>query len=366
MEELSKFLNARLKRAASKKEGTPILLSTRIRLARNLSSFPFSARIGDEERLALLSLCSEKIQGIEPFAKSMQFLMDEATELEKKILVERHLISKELSHEEEGSGVIINRDEKLAIMINEEDHLRIQYMFEGMGFARAWKKISEIDDLLEKQLPYAYSGRLGYLTSCPTNLGTGLRVSAMLHLPGLVSTNLMDKVVRAVNQLGMTVRGWLGEGSDATGSIFQISNQQTLGESEEQIIYHLEGVFKTIIEQEQYARLNLIKQDRMKLFDKLGRSCGVLKNAQILSSAEAMNMLSLVRMAIDLDLFAPAWRPIVDRLFIECQPGHITQIFTPGREMTPQDRDTRRAELVRERLADLPNFTIKTREDDAA
>lgn len=358
MNQLSKFLNSRIKRATPKRHGDAILLSARIRLARNLSNYYFSAKIEEDQKLELLAECTEAIQALEPFGKSMQFSMDEATELEKKILVERHLISKELSEEEAGSGVIVNRDEKFAIMVNEEDHLRIQYMFDGLGFKKAWKKISDVDDLIEKKLHYAYSNQLGYLTSCPTNLGTGLRVSAMLHLPGLVSTNQMDKVVRAVSQLGMTVRGWLGEGSDATGSIFQISNQQTLGETEENIIYHLEGVFKTIIEQEEYARARLIEQDATKLYDKIGRSCGVLKNAQILTSAEAMNMLSLVRMAIDLNLFDSSWRPLIDRLFIECQPGHIVQIFTPGREMTPQERDIHRAELVRSHLADLPNFNV--------
>ena len=238
-------------------------------------------------------------------------------------------------------------------MINEEDHLRIQVLRAGFQFKKVWSTINAIDSDLEEQLDYAFSPKLGYLTACPTNLGTAIRASTMMHLPALVISGQMEKVVRAVNQLGMAVRGLFGEGSDASGSIFQISNQTTLGESEEGIIKHLTGVLNTIIEQELNAREKLIENEATKLYDKIGRAYGILQNGYLLNSGEAMNLLSLIRLGIDLGVFADSQRAVVDRLFIECQPGHIQHGNKKAAEAG--QRDVLRGELLRAEFAKVPS-----------
>jgi len=244
------------------------------------------------------------------------------------------------------------------VMINEEDHLRIQVLRSGFQLRKAWNAIDEFDSGLEDCLDYAFSSSIGYLTACPTNLGTALRGSAMMHLPALVIAGQMEKVVRAVNQLGMVVRGLFGEGSDASGSIFQISNQTTLGESEEAIIRRLQTVLQSIIEHELNARQKLLEADAPKLFDKMGRAYGILQNSHMLSSNEAMNLLSLLRLGIDLGVFTDGYRPMIDRLFIEAQPGHL-QYLQKG-ELDPTRRDLLRAERLRSEFANLarPDFTL--------
>jgi protein arginine kinase len=243
-------------------------------------------------------------------------------------------------------------------MINEEDHLRIQVLRAGFQLKKAWAAITELDSKLEETLDYAYSPTLGYLTACPTNLGTGMRASAMMHLPALVIAGQMEKVVRAVNQLGMVVRGLFGEGSDASGSIFQISNQTTLGESEEDIIKRLQSVLQSIVEHELNARAKLLESDGSKLHDKIGRAYGILQNSHLLSSSEAMNLLSLLRLGIDLGIFPEASRTAIDRLFIEAQPGHI-QHATGKPELESAERDALRASRLRAEFAAFarPTFT---------
>jgi protein arginine kinase len=246
-------------------------------------------------------------------------------------------------------------------MVNEEDHLRIQVLRAGFQFRKVWNTINALDSDLEEHLDFAFSNRFGYLSACPTNLGTGIRASAMMHLPALVISGQMEKVVRAVNQLGMAVRGLFGEGSDASGSIFQISNQTTLGESEEDIIKHLQGVLNTIIEQELNAREKLLEADPHKLFDKIGRAFGILQNGHLLNSGEAMNLLSLIRLGIDLGVFADTQRALVDRLFIECQPGHVQHAAKGA--FDPAQRDILRASRLRSEFAKLPapDFTQATK-----
>jgi protein arginine kinase len=243
-------------------------------------------------------------------------------------------------------------------MINEEDHLRIQVLRAGFQLRKAWNAITEFDSALEEQLDYAFSPTLGYLTACPTNLGTGMRASAMMHLPALVIAGQMEKVVRAVNQLGMVVRGLFGEGSDASGSIFQISNQTTLGEAEEDIIKRLGSVLESIVEHELNARAKLLESDARKVFDKIGRAYGILQNSHLLSSSEAMNLLSLLRLGSDLGVFPDVNRAMIDRLFIEAQPGHLQH--AQKRESEPGERDLLRAQRLRAEFANFPrpDFTI--------
>ena len=261
-------------------------------------------------------------------------------------------ISRELSATKAGSGVVISRDQTCAIMVNEEDHLRMQVIRPGFQLKRVWNAMNTIDTALEESLDYAFSAELGYLTACPTNLGTGLRASAMMHLPALVITGQMEKIVRAVNQLGLVVRGLHGEGTDASGSIFQISNQTTLGESEETIIKRLHKVLATIIEQEVNAREKLLETEATKLFDKIGRAYGLVQNAFLVNSAEALNLQSLLRLGLDLGVFPEEGRSRVDRLFIRSQPAHV-QHACKG-ECDASQRDILRADILRAEFAKFP------------
>lgn len=326
------------------KAAVPVVLSTRIRLARNLkATFPGRAEMAQREDI--LSQCQGVIKELPEMESGMVISLGQHNEIDRQALVERHLVSPELLVSPEGAGVVISKDQSCSIMINEEDHLRIQVVRTGFHFEKVWKIIDTIDTEIEKQVDYAFSSEWGYLTACPTNLGTGMRASVMMHLPGLVIAEQMEKVVKAVNQLGLAVRGLFGEGSDASGSIFQISNQQTLGESETDIIKRLAGVLKTVMEQEQNARLKLLEDDRMRFLDKIGRAYGILTHSYYTHSSEAMNFLSLMRLAVDMGILAETYRSTIDRLFIECQPAHI-QLMTKGAESS-KARDAARAVMLR-------------------
>jgi protein arginine kinase len=335
----------------------PIVLMTRVRLARNLSRFPFTGWAKEAQRSDILAECTAAVRALPQMKKGTVFTMDELSDHEKMLLVERHLISRELSASKAGSGVVISKDRTCSIMVNEEDHLRMQVIKPGFQLKRVWKAMNAIDTALEGSLDYAFDNELGYLTACPTNLGTGLRASAMMHLPALVITGQMDKIVRALNQLGLVVRGLHGEGTDASGSIFQISNQTTLGESEEAIIDRLHNVLVTIFKQEMNAREKLLEAEPVKLFDKIGRAYGLLQNAGLVTSAEAINLLSLLRLGIDLGGFPEGLRAVTNRLLILSQPAHIQH--ETGVEADPAQRDILRAELLRAALADFPRPNFK-------
>lgn len=339
---------------------TAIVLMTRVRLARNIAGQPFPGWAKSPRRGEIFDTCREAVAATSPMKRSLGVTIDELTPLEKLILVERHLISRELVDSKAGAGVVISRDQTVSVMINEEDHLRIQVLRAGFQLKKAWSTVNDIDTAIEDKIDYAFSPTLGYLTACPTNLGTAMRASAMMHLPALVIANQMEKVVRAVNQLGMVVRGLFGEGSDASGSIFQISNQTTLGESEEEIIKRLGSVLTSIIEHEVNARQKLLEADAGKLFDKIGRAYGILRNSHVLSSGEAMNLLSLLRLGVDLQTFPETHRSVIDRLFIEAQPGHL-QHANKG-PLEPEQRDRLRAARMRTEFANFsqPSFNFTT------
>jgi protein arginine kinase len=334
------------------KKAAPVVLSTRIRLARNLAGPPFPERADVSQRRDVLTRCADQISALPQMDKGSFFDVAELSALEKQVLVERHLISRELCDGEEGAGVYINKGQTCSVMINEEDHLRIQFLKTGFNLKSVWKQIDAFDSELEKTIDVAFTPEFGYLTACPTNLGTGLRASVMMHLPGLVISGQMERVIRAVNQLGITVRGLFGEGSDATGHIFQISNQQTLGESEAEILERLGNVLKTIIDHELNARFKYLEEDKAKLLDQVGRAYGVLKNVHVISSNEAMNLLSLIRLAVDFGMLPEENRADVDRLVIECQPGHVQYAAQEGIE--PEARDIARADKLREEFNSLP------------
>ena len=346
--------NERAELTQDAKSSAAVVLSTRLRLARKLAEIPFPGRASKSQRSDILTKCAQNIQDLKQMKSGAIFKVSELTELEKQVLVERHLISRELCENKEGSAVLIDRAQTCSIMVNEEDHLRIQFLKAGFNLKSIWKKIDAFDTELEKSLNFAFSSEFGFLTACPTNLGTGLRASVMMHLPGLVISNQMERVIRAVNQLGITVRGLFGEGSDATGHVFQISNQQTLGESEAEIIDRLSNVLKATIDHEINARFKYLESNRASLLDQIGRAYGILKNAHEISSNEAMNLLSFMRLAVDFNLLPDEYRTIVDRLFIECQPGHIQYAAQVGIE--PEARDITRADKLREEFNNMSSL----------
>jgi protein arginine kinase len=270
------------------------------------------------------------------------------SELEKRVLVEKHLISPNLANEGRNGAVILSDNEAISIMVNEEDHLRIQVLYPGFQLREAWDVAGKIDDIFEGVVDYAYDEKHGYLTSCPTNVGTGIRASVMMHLPALVMTQQMNRILQAIQQVGLAVRGLYGEGSEVMGNIFQISNQITLGQTEEEIIDNLHGVARQIIEHEKAARQKLLNESRLKLTDRIRRSFGILCYAEIMDSKEAAQRLSDVRLGIDLGLIEGLSPKIMNELLVMTQPGYLQQHY--GRALSPDERDAHRAKLFRERL----------------
>jgi protein arginine kinase len=276
--------------------------------------------------------------------------------LEKQVLVERHLISREHAAKSVGSAIVMNRRQTLSVMINEEDHLRMQSIRSGLQLKQAFKLVDKIDSALESKLEFAYDQRLGYLTACPTNVGTAMRASAMLHLPGLVLSELINQVIQAVSKIGLAVRGLYGEGTEAMGNLFQISNQTTLGEREEEIISRLSKVIETIIEKEHDARQVLIQKKSNTLSDQIGRAYGVLTYAHAMTSKEALNLLSIIKLGIDLGAFPEDRRLPIDELFIETQPAHLQK--SSQQKLNAEERDHLRAQIIRDRLKVFPKPDI--------
>jgi protein arginine kinase len=277
--------------------------------------------------------------------------MDNFTAMEKQLLVEKHLISREHAAKNVGSGVVINKAETISLMINEEDHLRMQALLPGLCPGEVWEAIDHVDSELEGRLDYAYSPKLGYLTACPTNVGTGIRASAMLHLPALVLAEQINQIIQAVNKLGLAVRGLYGEGTEASGNLFQVSNQTTLGEREVDLIERLHKVINQIIEHESNARQSLLEKRPQMIYDQVGRAYGILTNACVQSSKEAMNLLSMLRLGVDLDLVHGLGRAQIDELFLTTQPAHLQK--QANQKLDAEQRDVLRASLLRERLKEV-------------
>jgi len=325
-----------------------IVMSSRLRLARNLKGLPFPGWAKKNERIKILELIRPAVVSLPEMADGFSASMDTLTPLNKNILVERHLISREHAAKSAGSGIVLNRGETLCVLINEEDHLRIQALRPGLQLKQAWAAINQFDSELEKKLDYAFKTDLGYLTACPTNLGTGIRVSAMLHLPGLVLAEQINQIIQAVNKLGLAVRGLHGEGTEALGNVFQVSNQMTLGETENDIVERLNKVLSQIIEHEENARATLLEKKPKAVYNQIGRAYGTLANAHTISSKETMNLLSFMRLGIDLGLFPDMDRALVDELFITTQPAHLQKHYTE--KLTAEQRDSHRADMLRESL----------------
>ena len=351
MMNIEKLIRKESRSSKRTRQHQPILLMSRIRLARNLEGFAFPGWADADQRLTVYDRCRAVIESLPQFNPSIHFSIEALDSMERQLLVERHLISKELSEGNSGSGVTINDSQLISIMINEEDHLRIQVMNPDLAFNKLWEQSDAIDNELEKHLDYAFREDFGYLTACPTNLGTGMRASAMLHLPALVMTKQIEKVVRAVNQLGIVARGIFGESSDPSGSVFQISNQQTLGESETEIFGRLRNVVKIIIEQESNARIRLFEKEANQVIDRINRAFGILRYANVLSSSESMNLLSMLRLASDIGILPSETRATVDALMMDIQPSHLQYEY--GGKLDPERRDLLRAEKIREQIGNL-------------
>ncbi len=325
-----------------------IVMSTRIRLARNLAKVPFPNRAEKKDLLNVVEDLGKAMAANDYFKNSVFLKMNELDSIDKQFLVERHLMSHEHAVSGDGKALIVSEEEVLSVMVNEEDHLRIQVMQSGLNLTESWRIINMLDDSLSKILNYAYLSNWGYLTACPTNTGTAMRGSVMLHLPALVMTKQINKVLAAIAKLSFASRGFYGEGTQARGNIYQISNQVSLGHSEEDILQNIGGLIRQVIEQEEQARQALFVQNRSMLEDKIFRSLGVLKSAHIISSQETIELLSMVRLGVDLGILNQVDRANINELFITIQPAHLQKI--EGKKLTPAQRDTRRAALIREKL----------------
>jgi protein arginine kinase len=329
-----------------------IVLSSRIRLARNVAGFNFSARERDGERLRVLAQVREALPRVPSLSGAVVLRLDELSSVDRQVLRERHLVSRELAGAESGevrsaSAVLVS--EHAGVMVNEEDHLRLQVFRSGFDVPGALQAAIKVDRELGDQVPYAFHREFGFLTSCPTNTGTGLRASVLVHLPGLVLTQEIGKVLQGLQQMGLTHRGLYGEGSDVVGSFFQVSNQTTLGRSEEELADHLDRVVKRLVEQESAARRVLARDAGYIIEDKLWRAYGTLRHARNLGADEAMNLLSGVRLAVGLQLIGGLSIYTLNKLLVFGQTAHLSH--AAGRSLTESEAAVARARYVREVLA---------------
>jgi protein arginine kinase len=325
-----------------------IVISSRIRLARNLAQFPFPNRADDDTKSQIEDSLRSKLDRLRIDTKLSYVDVARLESLDRQFLVERQLISREHAEAHGSRGVGIGDEENLSLMINEEDHLRLQVLRSGFALDDCWNAINKLDDAVEEHITYAFSEQLGYLTACPTNVGTGIRVSVMLHLPALVLTQEIKKVFQALQKINLAVRGLYGEGSQAMGDFYQISNQITLGKSEELLINDIRDVVPNIISYERRVRDALVKENRQGLHDQVSRAYGILKNAQTISSEETMHLLSSVRMGVNLGLIDDLQIPTVNELFIHTQPAHLQKLRRE--HLKSAERNVARAAYLRQRL----------------
>jgi len=327
-----------------------IVISSRVRLARNVARFPFLTRADDSTRDEIHDAIRNALdaQGMGVNGYGYVDLNRQRDELTSRFLLERHLISRELANGSGGRGVLFNRTEMLSVMVNEEDHLRIQAIRAGFQVHEAFGDLRPFDERLEEALEFAYSDRFGYLTACPTNVGTGMRASVMLHLPALVFTRQIDKVFAAVTKINLAVRGFYGEGTQASGDFYQISNQVTLGVSETQILDLLGRLVPQILTYEREVREHLLDHERLQLEDRIWRAFGTLRVARSISSDETMDLLSSVRLGVNLGILRDVNIGTVNELFILTQPAHLQRL--EKRDLQPRERDVMRAEFIRSQL----------------
>ena len=325
-----------------------IVISTRIRLARNLAEFPFIRRCTSHDRTAIENVLHRRIDELGDLKDALYVDVDSLPSVDRQFLVERQLISREHAESEGARAVAIDKQETYSLMINEEDHLRMQVIRSGLDLEAAWEQISRIDDLIEKKVTFAFHEKYGYLTACPTNVGTGMRVSVMLHLPALVMTRQIEKVFRSLQKINLAVRGLYGEGSQAMGDFYQISNQITLGRTEAELLEQVGDVVPALIGYERRAREYLVREGQRDLHDRVSRAYGILCSAETISSEETMHLLSSVRMGVNLGLLEDLEIPTVNKLFIHTQPAHLQKLR--GVELDTADRNVERAMYLRRML----------------
>lgn len=325
-----------------------IVMSSRARLARNLDKIPFSHWSKKKDLENVLGMVKDAVGSVDLLKGAIFIRLKELSEVDRLLLVERHLMSPEHASDVEYKALIVDPKEIVSIMVNEEDHLRLQVLRSGFNLGEAWKIIDEIDTALSKELPFAYSPKWGYLTACPTNTGTGLRGSIMLHLPALVFAGQISKVLQATAKLGLNVRGLYGEGTEAIGNIFQVSNQVSMGLTEDELIDNIERIITQIISREDSTRKNIMVKNREELVDRVWRAHGTLKGAHIITSNETVTLLSVIRLGADLGIMKNIDRAKINELFILTQPAHLQK--REGKVLNSKDRDIKRADLIRERL----------------
>lgn len=326
-----------------------IIISTRVRLARNLRDAAFPGWAGEDECERLWQRLAPVLQELPSLGESFAVSMGELSELDRLFVLERRLASREHVQQGRGSGLVVKKDETVSIMVNEEDHLRLQAMRPGFRLKETWNELDRIDTEISRRVEYAFSPKLGFLTACPSNVGTGLRASVMLHLPGLVLIREMEPIIKGLGKIGLAVRGLWGEGTEARGNLFQVSNQITLGEKEEEIVEGLSQIVQELVVHEKNARARLMEKDTAVVRDHVGRAWGILCHAHVLSSDEAVGLLSSLRLGCELGILDAVDRAVVDELWLLTQPAHLQKLC--GRTLGAAERDRVRAELVRERLA---------------
>lgn len=327
-----------------------IIISSRIRIARNIEAYPFPIALTKAKSKEVIKKVSDTIiEGNSILKKDFElYTLEDTSPLERQVMVEKHLISPNLVEKADKSAALVNKDESVSIMINEEDHIRIQCLLPGLQLSKAWDTADKIDDVIEENIKYAFDEQLGYLTSCPTNVGTGIRASVMIHLPALTMTGYINRILQAANQIGLAVRGLYGEGTEFAGDVFQISNQLTLGRTEQETISNLKDVTKQIIQKERDARSTLMANNRLQVEDKIFRSYGILTNARMLTSQECMKLLSDVRLGIDLKIIDNITIDKINQAMVMSQPANLQKLA--DKALSANERDVRRASLVREKL----------------
>lgn len=325
-----------------------IVISSRIRLARNLASYPFLSRTDSATRSEIAGTLKSELGNVTIGGQLEYIDVESLGSLDRHLLMERQVISRELADSTGARGVAVSDHETISVMVNEEDHLRMQVLRSGFDLERCWHRVDDLDDQIEEHVTYAFSDSLGYLTACPTNVGTGIRVSVMMHLPGLVYTKEIQKVYQALQKISLAVRGLYGEGSQATGDFYQISNQVTLGQSEDGLLARIQEVVERIVGYERKAREALLTQDRSKLNDRVSRSLGTLRSAHRINSEETLSHLSNVRLGVNMNLLDEISIGTVNELFMHTQPAHLQKIL--GESLDKDERDSARASYLRQHL----------------
>lgn len=332
-----------------------IVFSSRIRLARNIEPLPFPTRASVVQRQGILKTVEEQYRDIRGLKEALFIEMESLQDVDAKLLLERHLISQEHTVETQGKGLILSTDERISIMINEEDHFRMQVIASGFDLKKCWQTLDAIDSEFSKNISFSFLPDLGYLTACPTNVGTGMRASCMMHLPALILTKRINKILELLSRISFTTRGLFGEGTQALGDFFQISNQVSLGLSEEELIDNLMGVVSQVKDQEIDARGVLLKKHKINLEDSVWRALGILKNCRLINSKEALSHLSVLSLGLDLGIIkntdlsgSGQGRELVNNLFIMIQPAHLQKI--ESKSLNENERDCIRADILRDRL----------------